>query len=74
MREPDERRGSPLDLRKAECPSCGKPLKKVPAAKTKCPHCGEPMLVRTRPEDRARIVVTRAQAERIEAKRKKGRA
>lgn len=55
------------DRRKAECPSCGKPLKKVPAAKTKCPHCGEPMFVRTQAEDRARVVVTRTEAERIDA-------
>lgn len=59
-------RREPTDLRKAECPSCHRPLKKVPAVKTKCPHCGEVMFVRTRPEDFARVVATRAEAVRIE--------
>jgi len=54
------------DLRKAECPYCRGPLKKVPAAKTKCPHCAEFMFVRTRIKDGARVVVTREEAYRID--------
>ena len=53
------------DLRKAECPSCHETLKKIPGAKTKCPHCGQYMYVRTRLKDRARIVVTEDEAEKI---------
>jgi DNA-directed RNA polymerase subunit RPC12/RpoP len=57
----------PTDLRRAVCPYCKKALKKIPTAKTKCPHCGGFMLVRTRPEDYARAVVTSTEAKRIEA-------
>lgn len=57
---------SSLDQRRAECPYCQKPLRKVPGAKTKCPHCGEFMFVRTRPQDGARVVVTTDEARRIE--------
>ena len=55
-----------VDRRRAECPNCNRALKKIPAAKTKCPHCGEFMFVRTRPEDSARVVVTGAEADRID--------
>lgn len=51
----------------AACPYCGHELAKVPGRKTKCPFCGEFMYVRTRPSDRARVVVTEAQAAEIEA-------
>lgn len=54
------------DLRKPECPYCQNALKKVPGAKTKCSRCGQFMYVRTRPEDRARVVVTEAEAHRME--------
>jgi hypothetical protein len=57
----------PVDLRKAECPYCQSALKKIPMAKTKCPHCKQPMYVRTRPEDYARVVVRKDEAERIDA-------
>lgn len=57
----------PTDLRKAECPYCQKDLKKVPAAKTKCPHCKQSMYVRTHPEDHARVVVRKEEADRIDA-------
>ena len=57
---------NPLDLRKAECPYCHKTLPKVPGRKKKCLHCGGFMFVRTRPEDRARVVVTQAEADRID--------
>lgn len=54
------------DERRAECPYCQKDLKKVPGRKTKCPHCGEFMLVRTRPNDNVRVVVTQEEAGKIE--------
>jgi len=50
--------GEGKDLRKAECPYCGRSLPKVPAKKTKCAHCGEDMYVRTRPQDGARVIAT----------------
>lgn len=56
----------PEDKRKAECPYCHQALPKIPAKKTKCPHCGQVMYVRTRPKDRARVVVTQDEAEKIE--------
>ena len=54
------------DERKAECPYCHKGLSKIPGAKTKCPHCGEFIFVRTRPKDNARVVVTKAEADKID--------
>lgn len=54
------------DERKAECPYCHKTPSKISGAKTKCPHCGEFILVRTRPKDNARIVVTKAEADKID--------
>jgi hypothetical protein len=59
-------RREPIDLRKAECPYCHQALKKIPGAKTKCPHCACLMFVRTRPEDFSRVMVTSAEADRIE--------
>lgn len=55
-----------LDERKAECPSCHKPLQNTPTKKTKCPHCGEYMFVRARPKDNARVVVTKKDADKID--------
>lgn len=54
------------DERKAECPSCHNALSKIPGAKTKCPNCGEFIFVRTRPKDNARVVVTKAEADKID--------
>lgn len=54
------------DERKAECPNCHKALSKIPGAKTKCPHCSEYIFVRTRPKDNARVVVTKAEADKID--------
>lgn len=47
-------------------PTFHKALSKIPGAKTKCPHCGEYMFVRTRPKDNARVVVTKAEADKID--------
>jgi DNA-directed RNA polymerase subunit RPC12/RpoP len=55
------------DERKAICPHCGKELAKIPSRKTKCPHCGNYMFVRTRPENRVRVLVTESEAQRIDA-------
>jgi hypothetical protein len=55
-----------LDERKAECPYCQGALKKIPGSKTKCPLCGNFMFVRTRRQDRVRVVVTQEQAEKID--------
>ena len=63
----DNDRATPLDLRETKCPNCQKVLDKIPSRKTKCPYCGEYVYVRTRPKDRARIVVTKAGADKIEA-------
>jgi len=49
------------------CPHCSKRLTKWPQRKTKCPFCGKYILVRTRPTDRQRVLVTEKQAEEIEA-------
>jgi DNA-directed RNA polymerase subunit RPC12/RpoP len=54
------------DDRKAECPNCHKILSKIPGAKTKCPYCDDFMFVRTRPKDNIRVVVTKAEAEKID--------
>lgn len=54
------------DERKSECPNCHKALSKIPGAKTKCSHCGEYMFVRTRPKDNVRVVVTKAEADKID--------
>ena len=48
------------------CPYCSGVLKKQPQRKTKCPHCGHLILVRTRPSDRKRVLVTERQAVEIE--------
>ena len=63
----------PTDLRKPECPYCHLALKKIPGAKTKCPHCARSIFVRTRPEDFSRVLVTRAEAERIDTDYRNGR-
>ncbi len=63
----DTPRQEPNDQRKAECPYCRQALSKIPDKKTKCRHCGEFMFVRTRPEDGARVVATKAEADRIDS-------
>ncbi|MCF7836257.1 hypothetical protein K9N08_02305 [Candidatus Gracilibacteria bacterium] len=54
------------DLRTDKCPNCGAQLNKIPGAKTKCPHCEKFMYVRTRPKDRAKVLVTKKEADAIE--------
>ncbi len=48
------------------CPHCGSMLEKMPGRKKKCPDCGEFIYVRTRPQDRVRVLVTGSQAQEIE--------
>lgn len=62
----DNQQREPKDERKAECPNCHKVLSKIPGAKTKCPHCGEFIFVRTQPKDNVRVVVTKAEADKID--------
>lgn len=49
------------------CPYCNEKLAIIPSRKKKCPHCGEFILVRTRPQDRKRILVTLKQVKQLEA-------
>lgn len=46
----------------AICPHCRALLQKMPGRKTMCPSCQQPILVRTRPQDRQRVLVTPSQA------------
>src|SRR3989338_1777077 len=62
----DNQQRTTKDERKAECPYCHKALSKIPGETTKCPHCGEFIFVRTRPKDNARVVVTKAEADKID--------
>ena len=48
------------------CPYCFQKLEKIPLKKTACPHCSRFILVRTRPKDRKRVLVTEEQAKQIE--------
>jgi hypothetical protein len=41
-------------------------LSKVLGPKTKCSHCGKFMFIRTWPKNNARVVVTKAEADKIE--------
>lgn len=50
-----------------KCPYCGFNLDKKPTQKKKCPNCGKNMFVRTRPDDRERVLVTEEQVLVIEA-------
>ena len=48
------------------CPYCNKELERKPGKKKKCPHCGKYIYVRTRPQDKKKVLVTEDQAELIE--------
>ncbi len=48
------------------CPYCFQKLVKIPLRKIACPQCGQFILVRTRPKDRKRILVTQEQSEKFE--------
>lgn len=48
------------------CPSCGIALPKEPTRKSKCPSCGEWIFVKSTPDDRAKRLMTAAQADEAE--------
>ena len=50
----------------AACPSCGSVLEKRPQRKKECPACGDYIYVRTRPDDRKKVLATKDEAERID--------
>lgn len=50
-----------------ECPYCHNKLIKSPVRKTKCPHCGQFIYIRRRPNDKNRALVTKDEADRIDA-------
>jgi DNA-directed RNA polymerase subunit RPC12/RpoP len=50
----------------AVCPHCNQGLEKKPGRKKKCPRCGQFIYVRTRPSDGEKVLVTEAQAEKIQ--------
>lgn len=39
------------------CPNCGVVLKRMPKRKTRCRECGQYIFVRTRPQDRQRVLL-----------------
>jgi len=49
----------------AKCPYCHEALPKVPKQKSRCSSCGQIFLVRTRPSDRKKVIVTDVEAEAI---------
>lgn len=49
------------------CPSCGALLLKMPQRKTKCKACGEFMFIKGTPDNRAKRLMTAAQADAAEA-------
>ncbi len=48
------------------CPSCKKKLETIPSKKKKCPFCGQFIYVRTRPQDRKKILITEKEKDLIE--------
>lgn len=53
------------------CPHCGVLLEKKPTQKKKCPNCRENIFIRTRPDDREKVLVTEEQAFEIDAQWKR---
>lgn len=49
-----------------DCPHCGGELPAWPTRSCPCLYCGQQILVRTRPLDRERVLVTEAEAEALE--------
>jgi DNA-directed RNA polymerase subunit RPC12/RpoP len=50
----------------SKCLYCGCTLEKRPVRKKKCTNCGNFILVRTRPSDRQKVLVTEQQVARIQ--------
>ncbi len=55
-----------IGLTTAECPYCEHQLAKMPGRKKKCPACNKFIYVRTRPQDRVRILVREDQLSAVE--------
>jgi DNA-directed RNA polymerase subunit RPC12/RpoP len=49
------------------CPYCHRDLPEWPTRSGPCPYCGHEILVRTRPLDRERVLLTEAEAEAVES-------
>ena len=60
------KKGSPLIGKTDTCPYCDKKLNPIPSKKKKCNFCGEFVYVRTRPQDRKRVMVNEKGALEIE--------
>ena len=58
-----------IGLIEAACPSCGCALPSFPARKTKCPDCAATILVRTRPVDGRRVLVSENQDRQLAGQR-----
>jgi hypothetical protein len=48
------------------CPHCGFKLDKIPSRKNKCISCGKYIYVRTRPQDKKKVLVTEEEAKQID--------
>ena len=57
---------TPIGNPNPRCPYCGKSLGKMPSRKRPCPHCGKSFVVRTRPYDSKKVLVTTEQVGQIE--------
>jgi hypothetical protein len=55
-----------IGLTEGLCPYCRSELPAWPTRSGPCPRCGEPILVRSRPLDRERVLVTESEAEALE--------
>jgi len=53
-------------ISESKCPYCDTRLDPTPKKKRNCPSCGKVILVRTRPSDRQRVLVTEEEAKKIE--------
>lgn len=54
-------------FQKNKCPYCKKILEKKLSRKKACLHCGKFIFVRTKPSDRKQVLVTKEEADRIDA-------
>jgi DNA-directed RNA polymerase subunit RPC12/RpoP len=57
---------SKFDQEEACCPACSVHLDYFPTRERACPHCSQMILIRTRPNDSKRVLVTSNQAKKFE--------
>lgn len=57
---------SAIGTTKAECPTCGVALEKLPSRKSKCKHCEAVYFVKTRPLDEVRVLLRESEIEELE--------